>query len=52
MFKKYILNKLKIFNNNIELNDLFDMLETIRFDFVYYDSYHRLSGKHYVRNLD
>jgi hypothetical protein len=52
MFKKYILNKLKIFNNNIELNDLFDMLETIRFDFVYYDSFHRLSGENYVRNLD
>jgi hypothetical protein len=52
MFKKHILNKLETFHNNRELNDLFDMLETIEFDFVYYDSLNRLSGKHYVKKLD
>jgi hypothetical protein len=51
MFKKYILNKLKTYNDFKELSDLFDMLETINFDFVYYDSINILSGKHYVRNI-
>ncbi len=51
MFKRYILNELKIYNNYKDINNLFDMLETIDFDFVYYDSINLLSATHYVRNL-
>lgn len=51
MFKKYILNNLKTYNESKDIVALFDMLETINFDFVYYDSLSLLSGKHYVRKL-
>jgi hypothetical protein len=51
MFKKYILNDLKTYNDSKVLVDLFDMLETIDFDFAYYDSLKTLSGQHYVRNI-
>lgn len=51
MYKKYILNGLKTYNHNKVITDLFDMLETINFDFVYYDSINLLSGQHYVRNI-
>jgi hypothetical protein len=51
MFKKYILNELKIYNDSKALSDLFDMLDTINFDFVYYDSLNSLTGPHYVRNI-
>ena len=50
LYKKYILNDLKIYNNK-DVVDLFDMLETINYTFAYYDSLNKLSGKHYVRNL-
>lgn len=50
MFKKYILNDLKTYNQK-DLVDLFDMLETINFDFVYYESV-KMSGINYVRNID
>lgn len=51
MFKKYILNDLKTYNDTKVLVDLFDMLETIDFNFVYYESINTLNGKHYVRNI-
>jgi len=51
MFKKYILNELKTYNDSKVLSDLFDMLDTINFDFVYYDSLNPLTGQHYVRNI-
>jgi hypothetical protein len=51
MYKRYILNDLKTYNDSEVLIDLFDMIETINFDFVYYDSLNSLSGQHYVRNI-
>ena len=51
MFKTYILNDLKTYNDKTDLLDLFDMLETINFDFVFYDSTKSLSGENYVRKL-
>lgn len=50
--KTYILNNLQTFNNEKLVVELFDMLETINFDFVYYDSLDVLSGKHYVKDLN
>jgi hypothetical protein len=51
MFKKYILNNLKTYNTDKDLIDLFDMLDTINYDFAYYDSLNILSGQHYVRYI-
>jgi hypothetical protein len=50
LYKKYILNDLKTYDDK-DIVDLFDMLETINYDFAYYDSLNLLTGKHYVRNL-
>lgn len=51
MFKTFILNDLKTYNNHKDITDLFDMLDTINFDFVYYDALDKLKGQHYVRNI-
>ena len=54
MFKTYILNNLKTYNesnSSKDIVDLFDMLETINFDFVFYDSLYTSLPPNYVRNL-
>lgn len=49
LYKKYLLNGLKTHNNSKILVELFDMLETTNFDFVYYDKY--TDKDNYVRNI-
>ncbi len=51
LFKRYILNDLKTFNNDKELVDLFDMLETTNFNFVFYDSIETFKNENYVRKI-
>ena len=51
MFKTFILNNLKTYNNHKDITDLFDMLDTINFDFVYYNALDILKGEHYVTNI-